>query len=152
MRIALFQPDIPQNTGSIIRLSACFGISLDIIEPCGFVFSNTKLRRSSMDYFEYANIERHKSWENFIKCQVNSRLVLITTKATKTIDKFSFHTDDTLLLGQETSGVPEAVHRAIPSKVRVPMLRGRRSLNVAICASIVLWEALKQTNYLTSAD
>ena len=152
MRIALFQPDIPQNTGSIIRLSACFGISLDIIEPCGFVFSDTKLRRSSMDYFEYAKIERHKSWETFLERQTNSRLVLITTKANKTIDTFSFHADDTLLLGRETNGVPTTVHRAIPSKVRVPMLQERRSLNVAICASIVLWEALRQTNYLASVD
>lgn len=146
MRLALFQPDIPQNTGTIIRLSACFSVPLDIIEPCGFVFSNTKLRRSSLDYFELANIQRHISWEHFLEKQTKSRLVLVTTKAAETLGNFHFESDDILLFGRETSGVPQSVHNSIPTQVRVPMQSDIRSLNVAICAGIVLWEALRQTD------
>ena len=148
MRLALFQPDIPQNTGAIIRLTACFGIPLDIIEPCGFILSDTKLRRSGMDYVNLANIERHISWDAFIKERKQSRLVLITTKAEESLKQFAFDYNDTLILGRESSGVPQAVHNAIPEKVRIPMDKKARSLNVSIAAGIILWEALRQTRNL----
>ena len=148
MRLALFQPDIPQNTGAIIRLTACFGIPLDIIEPCGFILSDTKLRRSGMDYLNLANIERHISWDAFIKERKQSRLVLITTRAEESLKQFAFDDNDTLILGRESSGVPQAVHNAIPEKVRIPMDKKARSLNVSIAAGIILWEALRQTGTL----
>ena len=148
MRLALFQPDIPQNTGTIIRLTACFGIPLDIIEPCGFILSDAKLRRSGMDYLNLANIKRHVSWDAFIKERKQSRLVLITTRAKNSLKQFSFNDNDTLILGRESSGVPQAVHNAIPEKVRIPMDKKARSLNVSIAAGIILWEALRQTRNL----
>ena len=148
MRLALFQPDIPQNTGAIIRLTACFGIPLDIIEPCGFILSDTKLRRSGMDYLNLANIERHISWDAFIKERKQSRLVLITTRAEESLKQFAFDDNDTLILGRESSGVPQEVHNAIPEKVRIPMDKKARSLNVSIAAGIILWEALRQTGTL----
>jgi len=148
MRLALFQPDIPQNTGTIIRLTACFGIPLDIIEPCGFILSDAKLRRSGMDYLNLANIKRHVSWDAFIKERKQSRLVLITTRAEDSLKQFSFNDNDTLILGRESSGVPQAVHNAIPEKVRIPMDKKARSLNVSIAAGIILWEALRQTGTL----
>ena len=148
MRLALFQPDIPQNTGAIIRLTACFGIPLDIIEPCGFILSDAKLRRSGMDYLNLANIKRHVSWDAFIKERKQSRLVLITTRAKNSLKQFSFNDNDTLILGRESSGVPQAVHNAIPEKVRIPMNKKARSLNVSIAAGIILWEALRQTGTL----
>ena len=148
MRLALFQPDIPQNTGAIIRLTACFGIPLDLIEPCGFILSDAKLRRSGMDYLNLANIERHISWDAFIKERKQSRLVLVTTRAKNSLKQFSFNDNDTLILGRESSGVPQAVHNAIPEKVRIPMDKKARSLNVSIAAGIILWEALRQTGTL----
>ncbi len=148
MRLALFQPDIPQNTGTIIRLTACFGIPLDIIEPCGFILSDAKLRRSGMDYLNLANIKRHVSWDAFIKERKRSRLVLITTRAEDSLKQFAFNDNDTLILGRESSGVPQAVHNAIPEKVRIPMDKKARSLNVSIAAGIILWEALRQTGTL----
>jgi tRNA (cytidine/uridine-2'-O-)-methyltransferase len=144
MRLALFQPDIPQNTGTIIRLCACFNIPLDIIEPCGFVFSDTKLRRAGMDYHELTIINRHNSWDKFKEKQHVNRIVLVTTKATQLIDTFKFFPNDTLLFGSESSGVPTFVHETISNRVRVPISAPARSLNVAVCASIVLWEALRQ--------
>ena len=145
MRLALFQPDIPQNTGAIIRLTACFGVPLDIIEPCGFILSDAKLRRSSMDYLNLAEINRHISWEAFVKKRKQSRLVLITTKADRSLNQFAFDDNDTLILGRESSGVPQVVHNAIPEKVKIPMDKRARSLNVSIAAGIILWEALRQT-------
>lgn len=145
MRLALFQPDIPQNTGTIIRLTVCFGIPLDIIEPCGFILSDAKLRRSGMDYLNLANIKRHVSWDAFIKERKQSRLVLITTRAEDSLNQFVFDDNDTLILGRESSGVPQAVHNAIPEKVRIPMDKKARSLNVSVAAGIILWEALRQT-------
>ena len=145
MRLALFQPDIPQNTGAIIRLTACFGVPLDIIEPCGFILSDAKLRRSSMDYLNLAEINRHISWEAFVKKRKQSRLVLITTKADRSLNQFAFDDNDTLILGRESSGVPQVVHNAIREKVKISMDKRARSLNVSIAAGIILWEALRQT-------
>ena len=149
MRLALFQPDIPQNTGAIIRLTACFGVSLDIIEPCGFILSDAKLRRSSMDYLNLAAIDRHISWGAFVKKRKQSRLVLITTKADRSLNQFAFDDNDTLILGRESRGVPQVVHNAIPEKVKIPMDQRARSLNVSIAAGIILWEALRQTSNLS---
>ncbi|MDA1310925.1 MAG: tRNA (cytidine(34)-2'-O)-methyltransferase [Proteobacteria bacterium] len=149
MRLALYQPDIPQNAGTIMRLAACFGIPLDVVEPCGFIFSDTKLRRAGMDYAERAVIDRHSSWEVFQASRAPGRLLLMTTKAAVSIADFEFQPDDILMLGAESSGVPEVVHQAVDARVRVPMRQGMRSLNVAVCAGIVLWEAMRQTGQQT---
>ena len=148
MRLALFQPDIPQNAGTIIRLCACFDIPLDIIEPCGFILSDAKLRRAHMDYEQRAIINRHKSWTDFETKNASNRMVLLTTKGNSNLDAFKFSSSDTLIMGSETSGVPEKIHQKIPHKVRVPIGPSTRSLNVAVCASMVLWEALRQTGKL----
>jgi tRNA (cytidine/uridine-2'-O-)-methyltransferase len=145
MRLALFQPDIPQNAGAIIRLAACTGIAVDIIEPCGFVWSETRMRRAGMDYIDLAAIVRHTSW-NIFRAAHRQRLVLLTTKAATPYTEFVFHADDTLLLGQETAGVPEDVHQASDGRVVIPMASGARSLNIALAASMVLGEALRQTD------
>ena len=150
MRLAVFQPDIPQNAGTIIRLCACFDIPLDIIEPCGFIFSDAKLRRAHMDYEQRAIINRHKSWTDFETKNTSNRMVLLTTKGNSNLDAFKFSSSDTLIMGSETSGVPEKIHQKIPHKVRVPIGPSTRSLNVAVCASMVLWEALRQTGKLPS--
>ena len=145
MRVALYQPDIPQNTGTIMRLAACFGVSLDIIEPCGFVLSDTKLRRAGMDYAGRVDLVRHASWERFRQDRAPGRLVLLTTKAEQSLEDFAFHADDTLLFGAESSGVPKEVHAVVDAELRVPMRTGERSLNVAVCAGVALWEGLRQT-------
>jgi tRNA (cytidine/uridine-2'-O-)-methyltransferase len=148
MRLALYQPDIPQNTGTIMRLAACFGVALDIIEPCGFVLSDTKLRRAGMDYAGRVALTRYISWDRFRETREPGRLVLLTTKATQTLTEFVFEPDDLLLLGAESSGVPSDVHEAVDAEIRVPMRGGERSLNVAVCAGIALWEGLRQTGAL----
>lgn len=148
MRLALYQPDIPQNTGTIMRLAACFGVALDIIEPCGFVLSDTKLRRAGMDYADRVDYVRHASWARFLEARAPGRLVLLTTKATQTLTRFAFRPDDLLLFGAESSGVPDAVHQTVDAEVRVPMRSGERSLNVAVCAGITLWEGLRQGGLL----
>ena len=145
MRLALFQPDIPQNAGTIIRLCACFDVPLDIIEPCGFVISDSKLRRAHMDYQQRAIINRHKSWTDFETKNTPNRMVLLTTKGSKNLDEFDFSSSDTLIMGSESSGVPDTIHQKISHKVRVPISPSTRSLNVAVCASMVLWGALRQT-------
>ncbi|MBM86180.1 MAG: tRNA methyltransferase [Rhodospirillaceae bacterium] len=145
MRIALYQPDIPQNTGTIIRLAACFAVPLDIIEPCGFTLSDTRLRRAGLDYAQRATITRHISWQNFLRDRPTGRLVLSTSKGEQSLKSFSFDANDTLLFGSEASGVPCAVHQIAERRVRVPLATGERSLNLAVCAGIVLWEAWRQT-------
>ncbi len=145
MRIALYQPDIPQNTGSLIRLGACFGIAVDIIEPCGFLWSDSKLKRAGMDYLEYAEIARHTSWETFRAARSGQRLLLLTTKAATSYIDFAFAPDDVLILGRESAGVPEDVHEAVQARLRIPLRAGIRSLNVAQAGAIVVAEALRQT-------
>ncbi len=145
MRIALYQPDIPQNTGSLIRLGACFGIAVDIIEPCGFLWSDSKLKRAGMDYLEYAEIARHSSWEAFRAARSGQRLLLLTTKAATSYIDFAFAPDDVLILGRESAGVPEDVHEAVQARLRIPLRAGIRSLNVAQAGAIVVAEALRQT-------
>lgn len=151
MRLALFQPDIPPNAGTLIRLGACLGVPVDIIEPCGFPFSDRTFRRAGLDYVEAATITTHRSWDHFIAARTNSgarRLILLTTKANLTYDNFTFAPDDTLLLGRETCGVPETVRNRADAAVVIPMVEGVRSLNVALAGAIVLAEALRQTGLL----
>jgi len=150
MRLALYQPDIPPNTGTILRLGACMGVPVDIIEPCGFPFSDRSLRRAGMDYIDHARIERHLSWKDFLAASRQSagRIVLLTTRATESYADFAFRRDDVLLLGRESAGVPEEVHRAADARIRIPMENCVRSLNVAVAASMVLGEALRQTGLL----
>jgi tRNA (cytidine/uridine-2'-O-)-methyltransferase len=143
-RLALFQPDIPQNAATLIRLGACLGVPVDIIEPCGFIFSDSGFRRAGMDYLDQTPFTRHASWEAF-GSQVTGRRVLLTTKARLSYTAFSFRNDDILLLGRESAGVPDAVHADIHDKVRIPMREGLRSLNVALAGAMVLGEALRQT-------
>lgn len=144
MRLALFEPDIPQNTGTLIRLSACLGVPLDIIEPCGFLFDDRRFERAVLDYLPFARYQRHASWARFQEAR-QGRLVLLSTKATTAYTDFAFQADDILLLGRESSGVPDAVAKAADAQVRIPLQPGLRSLNVAIAGAMVLGEALRQT-------
>lgn len=149
LRLALYEPDIPQNTGTMIRLGACFRVPIDIIEPCGFDFSNRSLRRAGMDYIDQAAIQTHRSWREFEKLQSGStdrRLILLTTQASVAYYDFNFGECDTLLVGRESAGVPQDVHTRADARLRIPMAEGTRSLNVALSASIVIAEALRQTH------
>jgi tRNA (cytidine/uridine-2'-O-)-methyltransferase len=146
MRIALYQPDIPQNTGAILRLAACFRVSVDVIEPCGFVWDDRRLRRAGMDYLELAQLRRHNSWLDFQQNRTPGRLILLTTRARTSHLAFDFRPDDILLLGRESAGVPDAVHDAVTDRLRIPLASEARSLNVALAAAIVLGEGLRQTD------
>ena len=149
MRLALFQPDIPQNAGTLIRLGACLGVAIDIIEPCGFILSDRRLRRAGLDYLAFAHVSRHESWEAFCAAQPSkARFVLLTTQGTMPYHRFAFAAEDIILVGRETSGVPDMVHHAAAARLVVPMEPGRRSLNVALAAAMALGEALRQTALL----
>jgi tRNA (cytidine/uridine-2'-O-)-methyltransferase len=145
IRLALYQPDIPQNTGAIMRLAACFGVGLDIIEPAGFVWDDKRMRRAGMDYSELAQVVRHASWMAFREARTCRRLVLLTTSGSIAHHRFDYDRNDVLLLGRESAGVPLDVHQSVASRVRIPMVAEARSLNVAMSAAIVLGEALRQT-------
>jgi tRNA (cytidine/uridine-2'-O-)-methyltransferase len=144
MRLALYEPDIPQNAGALLRLGACLGVPVDIIEPTGFVLGDRRLKRAGMDYLDLAEFTRHASWARFLS-QRRGRLVLLTTKATVPYHCFAFRRDDILLLGRESAGVPDAVHDAADARLRIPLRPGARSLNVALAAAMVLGELLRQT-------
>jgi tRNA (cytidine/uridine-2'-O-)-methyltransferase len=146
MRLALFEPDIPQNLGAFIRLAACLGAPLDIIEPCGFPLDDKRIRRAAMDYCDLAKIVRHASWQAFMHDRTPGRLVLLTTSGAQRFPHVAFRTDDTLLLGRESAGVPTGVHDAVDLRLRIPLQKGLRSLNVALAAAMVLSEALRQTS------
>lgn len=146
MRLALFEPDIPQNTGTLIRLGACLGVPVDVIEPCGFPWGDRRLRRAGLDYVDLAEVTRHASWEGFLATHgAIGRLVLLTTAGAEPYGRFVFRPDDTLLLGRETAGVPPHVHELADARLTVPMKAPARSLNVAIAGAMVLGEALRQT-------
>ena len=147
MRVALFEPDIPQNAGAILRLAACLGVGVDIIEPSGFRLDDRRLRRAGLDYLEVAALSRHDSWQRFQETR-DGRLVLLTTRGDLTYSRFAFAANDTLLLGRESAGVPEEVHQAAAARLVIPMRPGLRSLNVALAAAVVLGEALRQTDLL----
>jgi tRNA (cytidine/uridine-2'-O-)-methyltransferase len=144
MRIALFEPDIAANAGTIIRLGACMGIAVDIIEPCGFPFGDASLKRAGLDYLPRATVDRHASWDAF-RGKLQRRLIVATTKARMAYTDFAFEPGDTLLFGRESAGVTDEVVKAARALIRVPMADGMRSLNVAVTAGMILGEALRQT-------
>jgi tRNA (cytidine/uridine-2'-O-)-methyltransferase len=145
MQLAIFQPDIPQNTGAIIRLCACMGARLHIVEPCGFAYDDKKMRRAVMDYYDLAAIVRHSSWQAFLAARPYGRLLLLSSHASQPYTEFAYANDDMLLLGRESAGVPDEVKNAADARLTIPMQNGARSLNVAIAAGIVLVESLRQT-------
>ena len=146
MQLALFQPDIPPNTGTIIRLAACLNVAVNIIEPCGFPFGEKSFRRAGMDYIDQSIITRHKSWEQFLETIGGARIILLTTRADHIYTDIKYEPDDILLLGRESAGVPDEVHHRADERVIIPMTPETRSLNVAISAAMVLGEALRQTS------
>ena len=149
MRLALFEPDIPQNAGALIRLAACFDVPLDLIEPAGFVLDERRLNRAALDYRVLAIVQRHPSWSAFLaERDPRSRLVLMTTGGSVAIDRFLFDAGDTILVGRESAGVPPGVHRLAAARIVIPMRAGARSLNVAQAGAIALFEALRQTGQL----
>ena len=148
MHIALYKPDIPQNTAAIIRLSACLNLKVHIIEPCGFDLNDSRFKRVVMDYKQNCKIFRHEDYEKFLKKIKQSRVILMTTKATKHYHKFKFKKNDVLLFGRESAGVPENLHKLIKYKIKIPMNKKTRSLNVAMSVAIISSEALRQRNLL----
>lgn len=144
MRLALYQPEIPGNVGAMLRLAACLGVGVDIIEPCGFVMSDARMRRAGMDYIDHVSLTRHADWEAFLRTS-RSRLILLSTKAGRSLHDFAFEAHDTLLVGQESAGVSDAVRERCDAAVRIPINRHVRSLNVSTAAGIGLAEALRQT-------
>lgn len=144
MRLAAYQPDIALNVGAMIRLSACFDVPLDIIEPCGFPLSIKALKRSAMDYADIADLTRHDSWDAFTAAPTTGRVVLMTTRAEDVLWDFQFQANDTILMGRESAGVPEAVHEYCEARVKLPMFGAARSLNVAMSAGMAVSEALRQ--------
>lgn len=151
MRLALFQPDIPQNTGTLLRLGACLDLPLDIIEPCGFIFNEKAMKRAGMDYLDMVSYKRHNSWEDFLTYRKEhpkeyGRIILLTTHATITYTNFKFLPNDIILMGRESAGVPEAVHQLADSRLLIPMNQNARSINVAVSAVMVIGEALRQTD------
>ena len=145
MRLALFEPDIPQNTGTLMRLCACLGVPMDIIEPCGFILSDKNLRRAGMDYLDHLDLTRHTDWDAFKGASGSKRLVLLSTKSSDSFLDFNFQPDDILIAGRESAGVPGYIHEQCAARVRIPMAAGMRSLNVALASALVLSEALRQT-------
>ena len=144
IEIALYQPDIAPNAATIARLCACFGLKLTIIEPAGFVWTDSSFRRAGMDYLEHVDLHRASSWDSFISETTEKRKILLSTKATQSHVNFKYQKGDILLLGRESAGVPVTVHQAVQHRIVIPMQRGMRSLNVAISAGIVAGEALRQ--------
>lgn len=153
LRIALYQPDIPGNTGTILRMAACLGLGVDIIEPTGFDMSDRALKRAGMDYLEMASLTRHVSWDAFREWQTGEgrRLLLFTTKSQQSYTSFSYGEGDILLFGRESAGVPDSVHDVVDAQLNITMQPGARSLNLAICSAMAVGEALRQVN-LPSAN
>ena len=147
-KIALYEPDIPQNTAAIIRTCACLGAKLEIIEPCGFHLSDRRFKRVVLDYMNWDNIELYESYEHFFESKKNQRIVLMTTKASVSYTKFNFDKNDTILFGRESAGVPESIHQSINDRLKIPMNENARSLNIASSVAIVLAESLRQTQLL----
>ena len=148
IKIALFEPDIPQNTAAIIRTCACLGAKLEIIEPCGFLLSDKRFKRVVMDYMDEKEIRFYKSSDHFFKSKENQRIILMTTKASISYTKFKFDKNDTILFGRESAGVPESIHKLIKDRLKIPMKNNMRSLNVASSVAIILAESLKQTKLI----
>ena len=147
-KIALYEPDIPQNTAAIIRTCACLGAKLEIIEPCGFLLNDKRFKRVVMDYMDWDKIDLYQSSNHFFEAKKNQRIVLMTTKASISYTKFNFKEDDTILFGRESAGVPENVHQSINDRLKIPMNENVRSLNIASSVAVVLAESLRQTGLL----
>ena len=147
-KIALFEPDIPQNTAAIIRTCACLGAKLEIIEPCGFLLTDKRFKRVVMDYMDEKEIRFYKNYDYFFESKKNQRIILMTTKASVSYTTFKFDKNDTILFGRESAGVPFKIHKLIKNRLKIPMKNNRRSLNIASSVSIILAECLKQTNLI----
>ena len=147
-KIALFEPDIPQNTAAIIRTCACLGAKLEIIEPCGFLLNDRRFKRVVMDYMNEKDIKFYKSSDDFFNSKKNQRIILMTTKASISYTKFKFEKNDTILFGRESAGVPEKIHKLIKDRLKIPMKNNKRSLNIATSVAIILAESLKQTKLI----
>ena len=148
IKIALFEPDIPQNTAAIIRTCACLGAKLEIIEPCGFLLNDKRFKRVVMDYMNEKDINFYKSSDDFFKSKKNQRIILMTTKASISYTKFKFNVNDTILFGRESAGVPESVHKLVKNRLKIPMKNNKRSLNIASSVAIILAESLKQIKFI----
>ena len=148
MRIALYQPDIPQNTGNILRLAACLGLSVDIIEPTGYIFDDKRFKRSSMDYINHVDYKKYIDWDSFYKWskEQHFRLILLTTKSQKKYYEYQYKNNDILLFGRESAGVPKKIHQCVNERLLIPMQKGLRSLNVSNAVSMVAGEAIRQLN------
>ena len=147
-KIALFEPDIPQNTAAIIRTCSCLGAKLEIIEPCGFLLSDKRFKRVVMDYMNEKEIKFYKSADNFFESKKNQRIVLMTTKASLPYTEFEFDKSDTILFGRESAGVPDNIHKIVKDRLKIPMKNSMRSLNIASSVAIILAEGLKQTKLI----
>ena len=147
-KIALFEPDIPQNTAAIIRTCACLGAKLEIIKPCGFLISDKRFKRVVMDYMNSDEIEFYESSDHFFKSKENQRIVLMTTKASISYTSFKFNKNDTILFGRESGGVPNKIHKIVKNRLKIPMKKNMRSLNIATSVAIILAESLKQTKFI----
>jgi tRNA (cytidine/uridine-2'-O-)-methyltransferase len=145
--IAMYQPDIPQNVGSMMRLAACMGLRLDIIEPCGFPWDDKKIQRAGMDYIQHVDYKRHNSWQGFYESRANKRVVLMTTKTENSYLDFAFQPGDIVLAGRESSGVPQEIHDIADARITIPMYGAMRSLNIVNATSMILGEAIRQTEY-----
>jgi tRNA (cytidine/uridine-2'-O-)-methyltransferase len=147
-KIALFEPDIPQNTAAIIRTCACLGGKLEIIEPCGFLLTDKRFKRVVMDYLDEKEIKFYKNFDHFFESKENQRIILMTTKASVSYTTFRFDKNDTILFGRESAGVPDKIHKLIKNRLKIPMKNNKRSLNIASSVSIILAESLKQINLI----
>ena len=146
-KIALYEPDIPQNTGAIIRTCACLGADLEIIEPCGFLFSDKRFKRVVMDYMDEKTIKFYLNYDHFFKAKKNQRVILITTKSSTPYNIFNFKINDTILFGRESAGVPEKIHKLVNKRLKIPMIKKKRSLNIASSVAIILGESLRQNKF-----
>tara|TARA_B110000263_G_scaffold196310_1_gene174843 strand:+ start:37 stop:504 length:468 start_codon:yes stop_codon:yes gene_type:complete len=149
-KIALYKPDIPQNTGAIIRICSCLGANLEIIKPCGFLFNDKRFKRVVMDYMDEKMIKFYQSSNEFFKSKKNQRVILMTTKSSKLYTTFKFERNDTLLFGRESAGVPKNVHNLIKHKLKIPMINNKRSLNIASSVAIILSESLRQISFVNN--
>ncbi len=149
-KIALYEPDIPQNTAAIIRICSCLGANLEIIEPCGFLFTDKRFKRVVMDYMNKETIKFYKNYNDFFNSKKNERVILMTTKATKSYARFIFKIDDTILFGRESAGVPDKIHSLVKDKLKIPMIKNKRSLNIASSVAIVLAENLRQNIFINN--
>mgnify|MGYP001407501023 CR=1 FL=1 len=147
-KIALFEPDIPQNTAAIIRTCSCLGADLEIIEPCGFLFSDKRFKRVVMDYMDKKKIKFYQSYNDFFEVKKNQRVILMTTKASVSYDTFNFKINDTILFGRESAGVPNKIHNLVKDQLKIPMINKKRSLNIASSVAIVLAENLRQNKFI----